>query len=115
MRERSILLKGLCAVLLAAVLPMGLRGEEEDDPEGKLPASVKASKGPKKEMPEAYAPKGADLGKAATCPVDGKSLKVRTDTPALTYRGTVFFFDSRTCEAKFLKDPEAHLPAARKP
>lgn len=111
MRGRSSLLNGLSLALLVATISVGLRGQDFEDPEGKVPDSVKAQK----QGPAPYTPKGSDLGKTATCPVDGKTLTVRADTPAQTYRGTVFFFDTKACETRFRQNPEAFLPATKKP
>lgn len=111
MRGRSSLLNGLCLALLVAAMPVGLQGQEQEDPEAKMPDSVKAQK----QGPASYTPKGLDLGKTVTCPVDGKTLTVRVDTPAQTYRGTVFFFDTKACETRFRQNPEAFLPATKKP
>ena len=111
MHGQSPLLNGLRPALLAAVMTVGLHGQDFEDPEGKMPDSAK----PQKQVPAPYTPKGSDLGKTVACPVDGKMLTVRADTPAQTYRGTVFFFDTKACETRFRQNPEAYLPAVRKP
>lgn len=45
-----------------------------------------------------YVPKQGDIGKEKTCPVNGEPLVVKADTPAITYKGKIYYFCCAACE-----------------
>jgi YHS domain-containing protein len=56
-----------------------------------------------------YVPKQGDIGKEKTCPVNGQPVVVKQDTPAVSFKGEVFYFCCTACMQAFKNNPEKYM------
>jgi YHS domain-containing protein len=50
-----------------------------------------------------------ELGEKTTCPICGMPLMVSSHTPAVKYKGKIYYFCNEEDKAQFMKDPEKAL------
>ena len=50
-----------------------------------------------------------ELGKKIVCPICGMEITVSTQTPALEYKGQIYYFCTEDEKAQFMKTPEEFL------
>lgn len=50
-----------------------------------------------------------EMGQKSTCPICGMPLMVSSHTPAVEYKGEIYYFCGQEDKAQFMKDPEKAL------
>jgi len=57
---------------------------------------------------EEYQPQPSEYGRKAKCPVMGTDFTVGADTPAVKYKGKVYYFCCTGCPKKFKATPDKY-------
>lgn len=58
---------------------------------------------------ENYIPTNDEYGKSAECPVTGDKFKIGPETPAVKYKGKIYYFCCPMCVPKFRTEPQKYV------